>query len=979
MHRTWSTSYRLRSGPCLKRSLELTLSILALVALCCVALGQGVAADPVKQEWRIRGLALDSGSFLLEPAESWTEQWAQLEALRRRLELGHGDSLDAAECEQLVEFLEHAAPNVRAAALACLELAEFATWDAATVAKLAEDPLPEVRTHLCRAVPAESWCANLAILEQLARSDDEDVRNAARHALFGLDTVSDGAPVAAIAQAQLLGHVLEKNGVRAYLFEVERWSRLPRALQSRLPVTNAERLFRELDESGNALRAARALGRAACSGPLEIADAKVVADGWGIPLDPEWSSEHRMQRKLMLAAARRSGRILAVELLAVIERVSQAEPSLEHEFLLERLFEGLLEAETTSWILPQLSALELGESELVTFWSIASVGEQRFDPVLLESWLATEHSAELRVLVADLLVSVFSRTHEADALSALVRLLQDPEPELRETAFRALCAASSETVNSVALEFFEAWQGMERTDRLAMLRHLPRESALPVFRAPLLELGGAASLRRTHPSILELLGKFEGDAECVAHLSAWLGEDAAYIVEHEPSAPGFREAEIAARGGVRALHAVGGEKTVPQLEAALRRTMQASMDVAKTSAWCLGRTRAGLPVLELYLRGDVPTRVRVEAALALARRGAASAQVEASAVLVERYSSCDDELRGRILAAFAATYSEVGHEFAQGVFTNPGSSESEAIQALEVLCACFERDPSDANFAQFALYIELAQSQEARRLVIEALGKRRDLRARTLFEERLMSGPDALGAERQELLVALARIAPDSPLLWTELWRLPFETAEARLVERFRGKIPAAIAFSFRGEIEALKEISAARAWPAKEPTELRRLDGQLALALAEACRAAGDDEHATRLERVALVALAGELSNEKARLAGLRARARLWASAEAGERNSEAAHLAERLFTDWARAEISERDLETLFGAFDFEQGRDPLARLVSSALQARAREAASAGDLKRARELLAEARTQLGDSRAAREQQATLERDLR
>ena len=956
----------------MNQRVELALILIVHWALVTAAFGQAPTADPVHQEWRIRALALDSARIELGYAESWTEEWEHLEALRRRLLIGRGGALAVEEVGQLVVLLAHSAPNVRAASLACLQLSKFDEWDAALIDMLSRDPLPEVRSRLCLALSPDIWSEHLGTLQELAWSQDEEVRRAARRVLYGL---GPGEPEA--AQAKLLTTVLREQGTEAYLSEVESWWRVRQVSKARFPIGDAARVLAEMDASGSVLRAGQALWIAAEGRKLSAEEAAIVADGWCEPLSRNWGQKHRIQRKLLLAAARTGGEALALELLVVVEERAHSEESPARELSLEDLFEGLLESADVNWLLTKLLALPLKDTDLALFWSLADTSKLTWEPAQIEPWLAADRAVVLRAEVGESLARAFANSGDEAARTQLIGLLQDTDSKVHESAFRALCGAESQNLETVEPALFVAWERQSKAERLRLLRQLPRARSLPSFRASLLTLGENESARHGHPSILELLGKFKGDRECAEQLEVWLRNDVEYLSE----VPVPRAAEIAARGGVRALHSVAGKEAVFALSLALRSCLSTSTDVAKTCAWCLGSSGEGRGVLLDYIGESTPTRIRVEAALAFTAGDAGPLRSLAITVLLGRFENCDNELRGRILKALSKTGEDTARDFALELITSAETSPSLSAQALEILRARYEGDPSDANFESLAGCIKSAGDSETRRVVVELVGATRDSRGKELLKRRLGHEPESLGAEREELLIALARVAPDSLRLWSALWRRPHMLAKARLENRFRGRPSAAVAFSFRGEIGAVKECAAVGELDMAVGPVISKLGAGLALALGEVCRAASavNEFHAVDFESAGLVALAGESVNDKTRLAGLRARARLWHFAERRGRHFQAARLAEGLLEDWIAKDLTDRDLETLFGAFDAAGGVDPLARLASSNLQSRARLAAIDGDSQRVEQLLAEARASLGFSAAARRAQEELERDLR
>ena len=951
------------------------LRCLVVVLSIGAAIAQGSFTGAAQREWRIRALTLDSRPIEVDVTSDWTIELEALEAFRRRLELGLSGQVDTDLLESARSCLADSSPNVRAAAVACLGLADSSDWSTEALARLAHDPLPEVRIELCRAVPPERWSKDLPMLSSLADSADLEVRQAARIALYRIDLAENETNGVALAQGAALTGVLRDEGPVAYLEELETWSRIPRRFAAPFPAFGAEEILQASDASGRELRGARALWLALSNQTLSAEAVQQIALGWCEPLSTDWERPHRIQQSLLLSLARRLEKPLAEALFETLARQAALDESVERSESLEWLFEGLLEAAEPEWIVARLENFELSDGDLRAFVLLADMRDIDWNQPIVANWLSPEREPNLRFQVADAAAGTFAT---GTKVPVLLTLLDDGQADVRQVAFQALCNASVEQLAQVEAPLFAAWR--ELPERLEALTQLPRARPLTTFRATLLALGDDELIRRAHPAIVELLGQFAGDRGCAAQLADWLAEDVAFLASASLTATReFRAVEVAARGEVRALHAAGGEEAVSELRGALDRMVNVSTDVAKIAAWCLGRSVEGRARIGDFMRDGVSTRVRVEVALGLVLHESESGSVRAFEVLAEQFENCDGELRGRILQAFAKIGTEAARDFALALMADVKTPVEQCAQAIEVLALRFDRERNDANFNSLESCVKLAPNRESLRLAIDALGRTRDTRATARLEALLSPGASDLDIPREATLLALARCEPNSSLLRHEIWRLPILFAESSLESRFQGKSVPAVAFSFRGEIEALRAVVRAKAWPLEKLPALERIDGRLALAFGQACREAEADEQALQLERAALVALAGEFPDDKLRFATHQARARLWAAAELAGRHFETAHFASRMLGEAIAGELSERDLEALLGAFDPKRGVDPAARLRASWFQARARLAWAAGDSSEASVLLETARQHLGFSRAAQFAQEAAERDLR
>ena len=948
------------------------------------------AQDEVDLEWAIRRSALAgqelAGSGLDRELDwnddSWVVRLAAIEAMRRKLELGTKFEEDAAS--RLVLRITDDSPNVRARALNCLGLLGFSRWGRPSLEALAQDPSPEVRAELCRAVPGVVWLEHSDLLLELAWSSELSVRSSARRVVDSWGALGRSCAewsetqLRAISelQAKLFSEVREREGGLSYLREVEAWLRPARVSASHPDPELVASVF----PAGESRRAARALWTALHCEVLAPEGAKALAAGWTDSLDPEHLDQHRLQREWLLAAAPCYGEALAEPLAVRLAHLEFPKKPLEYDTAREEFLAGMIAATGPDQVADSLLERRASAAVLRDFWELVDPVQISFDVEARSAWLAVSFDRELRVDVAEVLARSFLRSPTEDAREGLVELLRDEDSEVRELAFRTLCSVSAEDLLIVEPRLFEAWKDLTIEARLSALTRLPRERSLPSFRSALLELGADFYLRSEFMAILELLGLFRGDKEVSLAVGAWLLADASRVANGaQPETRPAARAVRAARAGANALHTIGGENAVSTLAQALEVTTGIETEVAIDLISRLGKSGGGREALRRFFRAELPSREKIEVALALGSDSGHSERVDYAEYLRSRFDVCDGALRTRIWRLLVGLHDEESCAFAEKRFFDAALPIEQRAPALEVLLARYQSTRTSAGLEALFKCVEGATDVESERMAIEAVGHSRASQAADFLRPRLEASRAADDVERENLLVALARCAPHSEFLWSELWSEPIRAGEEQLQGRFRGEQLAAVNFSFRGELESLQVLCEAGAWRENALPELFRLDGRLALALAEACRRGGQKEPARLLERHALVALEGELPVQKTQYALLQARLRLWADSLSGGDAEEVAWHASRVLSGWYSGSVTERDLEGVLGIRDPEQGRDPLARIQASAFQGLALQRAREGGRECARRLLDRAEVVLGASSAAQQAQAEAEARLR
>lgn len=964
------------------RRVELALTVLALVP------SAAAHQDDVDVEWDVRRRALrESGSFRFDD-QRWEVRDASLEALARRLDLGLPVE---DECEDaLFTLLMDESPNVRARATSCLGLLRSSAWSSEDVERLAADPAPEVRAQLCRALPANLWAAQLGVLEALARSDELEVRRAARETLFELGSVRPECPVedhaadaVRAAQVRVLNWVFSNEGTKSYLREVEQWRRTPR--RSAFVFSPDEATAGLQDDSqpvasnpeARSLDAALALWTALCVATPADEDARRLAAGWQIPLDKQWSDKHRLQREWLLEAAPRFGAplenhlfdALTAEVLLATNRRGRTANLTQR---IEDLVEGLVATSGPQRIIERLGDSGGSPETLKEFWGQVASAELEWTPESLAKWAPEHFDREVRVAVVDSLANSYQRTGDVEQARLLTGLFDDPVFEIRDIAFRTLCTGQRTSDAATQSALFEAWSQFPAGVLAEQLAWLPRGVALLPFRETLLELASDADDRRRFVPVLELLGAFREDSEVGEQLERWLVEDARL------AAQGNVSGERVARAGVRALVTARQDEAVPALAEVAGIVSGKNVNVAKDTLRALGRSEAGVRVLAEFVREERPSRELIEAGLALYLRGRPNEQGWAEDRLIDRYPNCDSELQSRILTAFRKRPTGPAAEYVAGSLFRDEIRIELRSSAAQVLLARFEASQRKSDFNQFIKLVRHAPDEESLRIALSCLGSTRSPDAVGFLEVQLKR--EDVGAEREELLIALARCAPRSELLWNEIWKAPLGDAREQTSLRFLGEKAAAVEFSYRGELLAVGELERIATELPDLPGEVERIDPRLALALSDAFSNIGATEHAFHLQRIALVGLAGEAFDVESRFLRGRARIQLWLHAEKLERFGEWAWHAERLRDARLQSELSPRDIEAILGPKIPEEGKDPLARIEASWLQANARaNAAQSVEDDCIEHWLTASRELIGTSAAALEAQERAEREQR
>lgn len=939
----------------------------ALLAGAAVDPGGDPLRDPIRREVRVRAWALepaarrDAWSVALA-SSSWLARTAALDALERALALGADPELEE-RVRDLAALALDDHPNVRAAALRLLARLPRVELGPAALDALAADPLPDARAALAerlgRVPPADA----AARLTALARDRDPGVARAAEASLLALVAEAEGAALAA-AEAAVLGLLDDVGppGSAAWLARVELLAR-SRPTPALLDALAARaRVGGESDGPG-ALALIEAL-RCVVHGE---GDPRVLAEGFAVE-----SARDARRRRWMLRGAACAPEDVAARLLADLCADGGAAPHAA-----ERLA-GAVELLPPTDLLAALRELDCAAPDASPpelarrAWERLLGVEATWTDAELEPW-RTAPDPELRLTVVDTLATSLALHEDAAAGRALARALDDPAAAVRQRAFQGLCEARDPRPWLAAL--FASWRARDEAGRAALLQELPRGAPLEAFRDDLLELGDRRRGARALAS--ELLAELRGDERVVARLGAWLDEELARL-PREPAGE-RRASELVAMGAVRALErACGGCEAL--FERVVEATQEESVDVAKHAARALGGTPAGRARLRRFLGPDAVRRVAIEAALALAPHGDAGGEDAAAvAVLDASFATCDWELKDRVLRELGRLAGPGSRELLARVARDGTLEAPRRVAAVSAL----ERR---GEAGTIAAALPAARDLETRLAVVEALGRlggaaaRAALRARfdELSDPRTAGAAELVAVERGALVAALARAGElDEPL--RSAWLAPaLERAPRDLAARFEGRRGPDPGFAFRAEIAAARALAeagvleealdAAGAWWG--------LDARLLGRLAEAAAASGPqaDGAARRAWLATLAALFGEPRADEGAALALRARCALLAAAERGRDWRAFEHWASEIGRELRAGRTPEGALEQALGELRPRAGVDPLARLDSARLQARAWRALEDGDGAAAEGWARRAEERVGHSLAAREAQARL-----
>lgn len=899
-------------------------------------------------------------------ARDWLSLSSALDALARAVEVD-GSSAVGPLPPELLRAVDHAHPNVRAAALRAASLVP--AWASALLASdervraLGGDPLPEVRTHLARAFAA-GLEADLtiggaaALAERLLGDVDSTTTAAAQHLLVaalgvgpggagpnGADPNDSGAhgSDSLRAAAALLGGQLREQWAADERFKA---LGLLDALEvAAAPPEALTALARELD--GELRTVVEALGLIAGA----PGDAESIAARW-----PRRFGDRARAESILWRAVRASGDARPWLIVALERDDTDLARAVAYGLGTEPLLELALAADGEDAVV-LLEAL--GES--VDRWSAEDV----------ERLLAGD--APPAAVIDAVARAVLEEDPAASA--ALAAGLAGLPPGLRERGLRLL-GAEAIAGNSEAI--FAAWELEDRP--LGWIDRLPRERPSPSFRLALLEFGADRELRAR---VAGPLAAFRGDPVVLDILTGWLDEE----LETLEVAP-RRESTAVAEALAAALARAGGAATTEVLSGAIARTRSTAPDLAASIARRLGAVPEARPLLAagvdraLSGPGGWSDGVLDEALIALA---ASAPSTEAIDLLATRLAGMRDDRQLRAFAALRLLGADAPVPALAGLAFDRGRAIGLRLRAVDAMGAA-----GAAAVGPLAELFRTERDFEVRAATIRALGAiggetvtlvLRGLRLELSGAARGFDFAEPAVEEGRQLLDEELRIelarggAPELEADGGFLSALVADAAQD-LIARFERDPLAAVEFRWRVELRTAASLARsdglAAALGASGPWQ--RADGRALLALANVVD--GTSPARLDLARAGLVALVGEGSAtsglaERARLSALQLELALddWAAV---------ARRAGILRRSRIAGTASEGAWAGSLGTAHPATGRDPLAWLAALELQAGAFAALAEGDRDGARALADRAAARLGCSEAARSIQAALEASL-
>lgn len=915
--------------------------------------------DAVRAEFLVRDRAADVEASLDAlatdlVAEEWRVRRAAIEVLARTR-----GGPEARTRELVLDALRDPHPNVRARAVDAAGRrridAGVELWD-----ELANDPLPATRLALVRSLALVRPAGVAARLARLAQDGDPQVADAGFLALLALGDLG-----AVEAAAEWRRRDLAAKG-SALLDATEALSRGPRA----------DALFAALEAAAQPVEVALlAAAQARVGGP---ADPRALLAGWFAPQPSDDAIDILRRRAQLLAGADAFGDAILPHLVRDLRAFDRwiaddgADLASRRPELAAHLRSGELGAIgcREEWTDAALQAARGNGTALFELFetlsdegyaAFAEAAYGRLDSLeptdsYLPFGVSPSRGAAARFAMTELAGEVYVRTLDPGAASWLLLGLADRhEPCRREAAF---ALSSVPDLRPYQRELHQTWLRLPRVSALEWLSRFSRRNPLISFRKDLVRLwdDGVQEV-----SILELLAAFEGDQDVIESMRTWLRAELRRL-ERDAAGEGAGQgsSEGLAKALVLALARLGDDEFV-FLEA-LERAEPVSEEVAKTAAGQLAKSARGREMLLPWLVPARPTRLRIEAALAIAPSGNAAA-IE---VLVTGFAGCDEELQVRSIRALGRSGSEAGWTLPQRVAADRGSGAGARLVAFEVLGAS---QPASRAARVLGELAAPGRDLEGRRMALRALGSTRAPEALEALERCAAAGFEHESL-REEWLSSAARCAQGSPpSWWREAWGArPLERAEDELRARFRGERTAAAEFTYRAELESAAALAPFADELLASSAGWWRADARWLHELCERWWGEDGSRAARRVARAAAIALEGEGAADDAGLVHARLALRVIAAARADGDFDAAAGAAEELLLDRRLGPLRERDWERALGTVDLAAGRDPRARLEVLVHDGRARAALARGDLAAARTALARAEAECGASRDAR-----------
>ena len=874
--------------------------------------------DSVRREWAVRSAALGDSDDVLRAAlaqafgsdapdagtATWDHRGAELEARRRRAVSRSGGATED-DLRAALAALRDPHPNVRERGLALSvvlgQLARdgcaaprgaLAPLSSELVSELAVDPLPEVRARLAERLALDEEPAFADVLEQLARDAAREVRTAAWSAWAALAArdpqVLESWLAEWCARSSNADDAASFEGLRELArggLDTVGWRRVATILEAR--------------------------GRAAAW--VALAESQVFAQGGEGRVDHllvPWFAARSLdpRTRSFLGAATRSGDpalaqawIVGAQDLLELEPLARAGLVLEGDPLYVSLVEWLgrhgdtwVGSAAREWIeagvdaLGAAQALEVGAKRLSNAEArallVAVCGPRlsRWPADAAERLFVLAADANERAELVDALAPA-ARSGDEVALDLVLACVDDRDAHLARIAFRLAAAAPDPGPHLGRLH--EVWLELDPTEQVDRIGLLSVDHDPGPFAADLVRVGRADVGLRTRCAERLAAGPWSEDLH--VELARWLVEELAAVSEH-----GDRDAERRAGSLVASLARFAGPRAHGDLVQAIR-LVPAADAVGKHAAAALGATPEGRELLVELLALDLGRRTKIECALQLAHPRVSDAEARAMQaswlpVVRANLGRTDPELAARILDASVRADDEDTREALFALALDRDAPSDLAHLALAALAAC--PDPRGVEVLERGVRED--HSHDRRVAAIRALGqsaasvsrarlaalaedvaeahasltsgppgvREREVRASLLpFPFAVPATDEELTHLRDELDQACARRGIVSPRLSAELLLGPLAGAEDELVERMADVLRAHVEFRYSRELALAGAL--ARTGTLAEALEplgayAERLDPELALALAEEARGAGDAASARRLAAIALAGL---------------------------------------------------------------------------------------------------------------------------
>ncbi len=923
------------------------LALVSIAALCCAP--QAGVADPVEVEFRIRDLAMGAPVEALDSWD-WRDRYRAMEALARR----EPSRISASEIEFVRAGTSDAHPNVRGAALAvharhALPLLENAGG-------LAQDPMPEVRLQLARALGSTGTQLAGSLLAVLCLDVDMEVARTARAQLFSRGRAAHSEQLAFLQDQwdemspsdclHLLDVLDRSNGTEQLIKQLSLWLK-----------------GRAAPEEGLAdFRIKRALWFSLQGAPVDEQAVRWIADAWLREFPNSASrTESRRRRRLDRIQLNEPHRADLVRLLldsaGEQDRLAglAGDQAFEARALSNRAVVGAVSVHFAWGAGEAPRAFPMDPS-----WS-PELEEEVWDACFgwAESWgesadrMLASPSPDVRSAAWSTLSETWRRTGKVPERAWLQRALSDEE--LATNVYRDLLHSKRELQDMDLLHAW--WSAQKPATRLELLReHWTGRAYLP-WRRDLLDLWVLQS--KEQRTVLQLMAGFEGDEDLAERFLEGLNEELEQlerspVPDEEVIRGAWREAESRARWQLEALLKIRGEGHVVERSRLLLRVGQLGKELGKILIADLVSSPEGRIALdEAFLRPELSKRMRYE--ILLLHPGLTDPDRIGELYLA--YPTCDEELQLRILERAARGKNDLARALLLDVAGDPRQGTALRFQAVTSLVELGRRHTE--VIGPLLGMLDATEDFEFQQVLVRGLGElAHDHRPLRLLErhgdefEHSMIGDD--------LLAAMVRIelrgkgtGSDAPALSPELlsrWQgQPAGLAVSELRARFDGSGLSSRNFAYSGWLDAADAMDRAGVLEASLGERWWTWDGRLLMRLAElVAEGHGPSKQAfvQSLRQAACSALEGEgPSSDRAglllRLGGL------LFTLDMGEQRWQRALLrVTGMLDDWRAGRVLDSTVERTFGPSDPANGRDPRIVLLAVELECQVRLALAQGN---------------------------------